>query len=174
MPDISEHAFSTGTVTLNYAEVPSTGTPLVLLHGGSARWQSFGSILSDLSEYHLYIPDLRGHGKSGRARGHYRLQNYTDDIISFIKHCVGKPVYVFGHSLSGMIALLVAAQYPEGTLAVAVGDSPLSNQTWHHAMFTQTIDRVRTWEKISGGHIPIEQLIEIFSRRRFDHLRTAR
>ena len=75
MPDIQEHTFDTGTVTLNYAQAPSAGTPLVLLHGGSARWQSFADVVSDLRVYHLYIPDLRGHGKSGRAPGHYRLQD---------------------------------------------------------------------------------------------------
>ena len=161
MSNIEEHTFGTETVTLNYAEIPSTGVPLVLLHGGSARWQAFENIITDLSEYHLYLPDLRGHGKSGRVFGHYRLQDYTNDIINFIKDCVGQPVHLFGHSLGGMIALLVAAQYPEGIRAVAVGDSPLSSQYWQKVMFTQTNDRVRAWQKISGGHIPIEELVEI-------------
>lgn len=161
MASIQEHTFNTGMVTLNYAEIPSNGTPLVLLHGGSARWQAFENIIADLSEYHLYLPDLRGHGKSGRATGHYRLQDYTNDLIKFIKDCIGKPVYLFGHSLGGMITLLVASQYPDGVRAVAVGDSPLTSRTWHRVMFSQTNDRVRAWQKISGGHIPIEELIEI-------------
>jgi pimeloyl-ACP methyl ester carboxylesterase len=161
MPDIYEHTFNTGAVTINYAEVSSTGTPLVMLHGGSARWQAFDNLIPDLGEYHLYLPDLRGHGKSGRATGHYRLQDYTDDVISFLKNCVGKPAYLFGHSLGGIIALLVAAQYPEGVRAVAVGDSPLTGESWRQVMFSQTNDRVRAWQKISGGHIPVEQLIEI-------------
>ena len=161
MASIQEHTFITGKITLNYAEVPSNGSSLVLLHGGSARWQAFENIITDLSEYHLYLPDLRGHGKSGRSMGHYRLQDYTNDIISFIKDCIGQPVHLFGHSLGGMIALLFAAQYPDGVRAVAVGDSPLSSQSWHRVMFNQTTDRIRTWQKISGGHIPVEELIEI-------------
>jgi len=161
MADIHEHTFDTGEITLNYAEVPSNGTLLVLLHGGSARWQAFENIILDLSEYHLLLPDLRGHGKSGRATGHYRLQDYTNDIISFIKDHIGQPVNLFGHSLGGMIALLVASQYPEGIRAVAVGDSPLTSRTWHQVMFSQTNVRVRAWQKVSGGHIPVEELIEI-------------
>jgi len=161
MADLHEQIFNTGTVTLNYAEVPSSGAPLILLHGGSARWQAFENIIPDLGEYHLYLPDLRGHGKSGRTPGHYRLQDYTNDIISFIKEIIDQPVYLFGHSLGGMIALLVASQYPAGVLAVAVGDSPLSNQSWYHGMNDLSKARVRAWQKISGGHIPIEQLIEI-------------
>ena len=34
--EIKEHSYNTGTVTLNYAEGPASGPPLVLLHGGSA------------------------------------------------------------------------------------------------------------------------------------------
>lgn len=161
LANIQENTFNTGTITLNYAEISSNGTPLVLLHGGSARWQAFENIIPDLGEYHLYLPDLRGHGKSGRATGHYRLLDYTDDIINFIKYCVGQPVYLFGHSLGGIIALLVTARYPDGVRAVAVGDSPLSSQSWHRVMFNQTADRVRAWQKISGGHIPVEEFIEI-------------
>ena len=161
MADIQENTFNTGTITLNYAEVVSNGTPLILLHGGSARWQAFEDLIPDLSEYHLYLPDLRGHGKSGRATGHYRLQDYANDIITFIQDYIQQPVYLFGHSLGGIIALLVASQYQEGVRAVAVGDSPLSRQTWHRVMFSQTNDRVRAWQKISGGHIPVVKLIGI-------------
>ena len=39
--EIQEHIFHTGTVALNYAEVIAPGAPLaplVMLHGGNARW----------------------------------------------------------------------------------------------------------------------------------------
>ena len=158
MSDIQEKTFISG-VLLNYAEVPSAGIPLVLLHGGSARWQAFENIITDLSEYHLYLPDLRGHGKSGRALGHYRLQDYTNDIINFIKDCVGQRVHLFGHSLGGMIALLVTAQYPEGVRAVAVRRSPLSSQSWHQVGFAKTNDRVRAWQRISVDIFPLNNLL---------------
>jgi pimeloyl-ACP methyl ester carboxylesterase len=64
--EIKEQAFDTGIVTLNYAEGPATGSSLVLLHGGNARWQFFWDIMPNLGEkWHLYVPDLRGQGKSG-------------------------------------------------------------------------------------------------------------
>lgn len=111
---INEQAFHTGVVTINYAEGPPSGPPLVLLHGGSARWQSFDTIIPDLAvRWHLYAPDLRGHGKSGRVQGHYRLQDYAEDIIAFLQQCLSEPVYLIGHSLGGMVALLVAAQCPD-------------------------------------------------------------
>ncbi len=73
--EIKEHSFNTGTVTLNYAEGPASGPPLVLLHGGSARWQNSESIMPDLAaDWHLYAPEFRGHGQSGRVVKHKTKQ----------------------------------------------------------------------------------------------------
>jgi pimeloyl-ACP methyl ester carboxylesterase len=158
--DIQEKTFDTGNVTLNYAEISSLGMPLVLLHGGSARWQSFNSILPDLaSSFHIYAPDFRGHGKSGRVSGSYRLQDYADDTIAFLQHCLTEPAFLFGHSLGGMVALLVAAQYSAGVRAVAVGDAPLSGKTWSEALY-QSRERLAAWRDLSGGQKSVPELIE--------------
>src|SRR6266700_2199342 len=107
---LTEHCFNTGIVTLNYAEGASSGPPLVLLHGGSARWQSVLPLLPELSQHwHIYAPDLRGHGKSGSVPGGYRLLDYTADIEAFLKQVVKEPAVLFGHSLGGHIALLARA-----------------------------------------------------------------
>ncbi len=158
--DIPERACDTGAVTLNYAEVPSAGAPLVMLHGGSARWQSFDSILPDLAQsFHIYAPDFRGHGKSGWVPGSYRLQDYTDDVIAFLQQCVTEPAFLFGHSLGGMVALLVASQLSAGVRAVAVGDSPLSSQTFYDVLHG-TRDRLAAWRDLAGGQVPMQDLIE--------------
>ena len=159
--EIQEYTFDAGAVTLNYAEVPSPGAPLVLLHGGSARWQSFDTILSNLAPYwHIYAPDFRGHGKSSWVPGSYRLQDYADDTIAFLRHRLTEPAYLFGHSLGGIVALLVAAQYPEGVRAVAVGDAPLSSKTWGEVL-RQGQDRLSAWRNLSGGQKPVDELIEV-------------
>jgi pimeloyl-ACP methyl ester carboxylesterase len=157
---INEHTFDTGTVVVNYAEVPGSGSPLVLLHGGNARWQAFESILPDLAlTWHIYAPDFRGHGKSGWVTGSYRLQDYTNDTMAFLQNRISEPAYLFGHSLGGIVALMVAAQYPEGIRAVAVGDAPLSGQTWHEVLL-QSHDRLAAWRDVSGGQKSMDQLIE--------------
>ena len=54
---------------------------LVLLHGGSARWQSWEPLLGDFAAtMHVFAPDLRGHGRSSWLASHYRLLDYTADI----------------------------------------------------------------------------------------------
>jgi pimeloyl-ACP methyl ester carboxylesterase len=158
--DIQEQLFDTGIVTLNYAEGPATGPSLVLLHGGNARWQFFGDILPDLGEkWHLYIPDLRGQGKSGRVPGRYRLQDYTDDTISFLQKRVREPAHLFGVSLGGIVALMVAAQAPDLVRSVVVGDAPLTSKTWLAAL-DRTRDKLASWRELSGGTLSIPEIIE--------------
>lgn len=156
---IEEKRFDTGEATLNYAET-GAGAPLFLLHGGSARWQAFDSILPELAaSYHVYAPDLRGHGQSSWTPGRYRLQDYTDDIVRFLRHHLTEQVLLFGHSLGGMIALMTAAQYPGGVRAVAVGDSPLSAASWLGEL-QKSRDRLMAWRALSGGQRPLAELME--------------
>lgn len=122
--------YETSAITLHYAEGGNlSARPLLLLHGGSSRWQSFEDIIPDLSEtFHLYALDLRGHGLSGRASSPsgYRLEEYLADVIEFIRNVMKRPPIIFGHSLGGMIALMAGASYPAFVSAIIVGDSPLS------------------------------------------------
>ena len=65
---LTERTFDAGDVSLNYAEGPPAGPPLVLLHGSSLRWQHFLPVIPLLGwRWHLYALDLRGHGRSGRG-----------------------------------------------------------------------------------------------------------
>ena len=154
---IEERSFDTGVVTLNYAEGPPSGPPLVWLHGGSGRWQDGEGILSDFAAcFHFYAPDFRGHGKSGRVPGRYRFQDYADDTIAFLRRCVAEPAFLVGHSLGGMVALMVAAQAPGDVRALVIGDSPLTPGTGP----SRTRPRIEAWRDLAGGRLSIEQIAE--------------
>lgn len=159
--EILEHVFSANGVSLNYAELPAPLAPLVLLHGGSARWQSFESLLPALAEHwHVYAPDFRGHGKSAWTPGNYRLQNYANDVITFLQEVVREPAFLFGHSLGGIVGVLVAAQLPQSVRGLVVGDAPLSQETWYAAI-APSFDRVAAWRELSGGQKPLDELVEM-------------
>jgi pimeloyl-ACP methyl ester carboxylesterase len=114
-------------VELNYAEGPAGGEPFVLLHGGSARWQYGGTLLEELADrWHVFAPDLRGHGRSGHVASGYRVRDYVDDIAEFLTSVVGEPAVLFGHSRGGQVAVMVAAEHTELVRALIVGDAPLS------------------------------------------------
>lgn len=109
---LTEHRFPTGIVTLNYAEGAASGPPLVMLHGGSARWQSALPLIPALSQHwQVYAPDLRGHGYSEWVPGGYRLSDYAADIAAFQEQVVQCPAVLFGHSLGGHVAIVVAATW---------------------------------------------------------------
>lgn len=158
-----EQPFDTGAITLNCAVSKPTGVALVLLHGGSNRWQSFEGVFSELVAYgtRLFAPDLRGHGKSQWVPNRYRLQDYTDDIAAFIEGQVGSPVFLFGHSLGGMIGLMVAAQHPDLIRAIAVGDAPLSKKSWLDQLARDRM-QISYWRQRAGGQVSLSQLVEDF------------
>lgn len=115
-----------GSLKLNCAESSSTGRPLLLLPGMTSIWQSFLPLIPELEKYwHLYALELRGHGKSDRAES-YKIQDFVPDVASVIRNYIKEPVSLFGHSLGGMIGILVAAHYPELIKALILGDSALS------------------------------------------------
>jgi pimeloyl-ACP methyl ester carboxylesterase len=120
--------FEAPQVSLHYAEAPLDGPPLVMLHGGGGRWvylRELGELLA-ADGWHVYLPDLRGHGQSGRVAGAYQLRDYVGDIAAFLGRGVGEPPVLFGHSLGGEIAVMLSAQHPRLVRALVVGDAPLS------------------------------------------------
>jgi pimeloyl-ACP methyl ester carboxylesterase len=124
---LHERRCHTGIVDINYADCPPNGQPFVILHGGAGRWQSGAGLIRLLSnKWHVYAPDFRGHGKSGRVAGHYLLSDYAADTAAFLLHAVHDQAILYGHSLGGEVAIMVAAHYPEHVRAVIVGDAPMS------------------------------------------------
>lgn len=156
---MSEKVFQASSVTLNYVQSGVGDTSMLLLHGGSSRWQTFDSIIPELSKmYNVYALDLRGHGKSGRVPGQYQIQDYVPDIKEFIQKIIQKPAIVFGHSLGGMIAVLLAAYYPELIKAIIIGDSPISLDVLkqHSAAQKEMTMLWREWARA----LTLEEIIE--------------
>jgi pimeloyl-ACP methyl ester carboxylesterase len=94
---------------------PDHRTPLVLLHGLTFDRRIWQPALDDLAEAdpdrHILVPDLPGHGESPD-----QLPHATPHLIELIRTAIEEaglaaPVLV-GHSMSGGIASLYAAEYP--------------------------------------------------------------
>ena len=63
---LEERSFDTGVVTINYGEGPASGPPMVLLHGGSARWQGWERVIPALVDGGTSTPRTSA-GTAGRA-----------------------------------------------------------------------------------------------------------
>jgi pimeloyl-ACP methyl ester carboxylesterase len=122
-----EKFFDTGKVKINYLDYGSfSAEPLIMLHGGAWCWQEYLSLIPSLSErWHTYALDLRGNGRSGWVPGHYRLEDFTEDNLEFLKE-LNAPAVLIGHSIGGVIALMVAARCPENVKALIAEDPVLT------------------------------------------------
>ena len=150
---LREKRFHTGTVELNYGEGPPNGPPFVILHGGAASWR-YANALIDLlvNRWHVYAPDLRGHGQSGRIPGCYRLRDYAKDTAAFLEDAVQEPAVVYGHSLGGEVAVMVAAHHPALVRALVVGDAPFSTED-HPTEEPNHKAMNELWHELSGRPI---------------------
>jgi pimeloyl-ACP methyl ester carboxylesterase len=122
-----ERTFHTRATSLNYLETgTASAEPLVMLHGGAWRWQEYLSLVPALAQrWHTYALDLRGNGRSGWVPDTYRLQDFVEDNAQFLQP-LKAPAVLVGHSLGGVVSLMLAAQCPERVKALIIEDVPLT------------------------------------------------
>jgi pimeloyl-ACP methyl ester carboxylesterase len=144
----SEKIFDAGKVSINYLETGQlSGVPVVLFHGGAWRWQEYISLIPFLSEeHHVYALDLRGNGKSGWVKGQYRLEDFSGDGALFINN-LKIPAVLVGHSIGGVVALMVAARCPEKVKAVIIEDSPLTVNNYEN-IIESSRDMFNMWLRL--------------------------
>jgi alpha-beta hydrolase superfamily lysophospholipase len=110
-----------------------------LVHGigeHSGRYQRWAEQLTGAG-YAVMTFDLRGHGNSGGLRGHVStFDHYADDVSLLLentsKQFPGKPCFLYGISLGGIIVLYYLIQrQPQisGAIVTSVGlHSPIAEQ----------------------------------------------
>lgn len=118
---------------------------VALVHGlgeHTGRYAPVGKGLTDAG-YGLVGFDLRGHGRSGGARGHYlSLNTVMRDIEEFLVFLAQRypdlPYFLYGHSLGGLLVLAFATTSNadlKGVIATSPGlRSPLHDQKWKVVM----------------------------------------
>lgn len=103
-------------IDMAYIEMGNpNGEPLLLLHGSTDSSRSWTSIVEYfVDDYHLYIPDQRGHGDTSKPdMKSYGTALYAYDAACFIKAMGLDSVSVVGHSMGTFNAQGLAMDYPE-------------------------------------------------------------
>lgn len=91
---------------------------LVLVHGSvlsSAIWRGFGYVKALRPRFRLIVPDLRGHGRSGKPHdpAAYSMKLMAGDLLAVLDAAeAGRPHYL-GYSLGARAGLALAISAPE-------------------------------------------------------------
>lgn len=87
--------------------------PVVVLHGMRDVALSLTELAQTLAtDYHVLLPDLRGHGLSEKC-GNYTMQACIFDLHTLLDTFELPAAALVGHSLGGQIAIRFAALFPE-------------------------------------------------------------
>lgn len=103
-------------INMAYIEMGNPdGEDLVLLHGMTDSSRSWSLLVPYLVEdYHLYIPDQRGHGDTDKPdMKKYDRSVFAWDIACFMDEMGLEKASVMGHSMGSFNAQAFAMDYPE-------------------------------------------------------------
>lgn len=101
-----------GDIAIAMNEWPGSGDPILLLHATGFHSRCWDQVVKLLPGRHIYAPDLRFHGRSGRS-GEVDWQLICNDISTVIEKLDLKNTFGVGHSLGGYVAAQVAARAPQ-------------------------------------------------------------
>lgn len=83
---------------------------------------------------------------------------WSEQIVSFIKDVIGRPVYISGNSLGGFLATTVAAQHPECVKGVILLNStPFWSFAPNRKKLQKWVKEVSVWEGKGGREERIER-----------------
>lgn len=104
--------------------------PLLLINGLGGTCQDWGPLLPTLSQhFFVVIYDNRGAGKSDKPDPPYSMEMLTADVIAILDRLGLESIGVFGISMGGMIAQLLALEHPRRTQKIVLGCTSCSGLT---------------------------------------------
>jgi 3-oxoadipate enol-lactonase len=140
--------------------------PVVLIHSlgmDHTFWNAVAPALTETTAVLVY--DCRGHGRSDKPAGPYRVEAFADDLADLLDHVGWRAAVVAGASMGGCITLAFAAAYPQRAAGLGLFDTT----AWYDAP-DKWEERARTAE--TKG---LDALIEFQTTRWFtDAFRASR
>ena len=124
-----------------YVQQTGEGEPLCLLHGWALNSRVWDPIVEALQQdYQVQAFDLPGHGKSAPPdNGDYTI----DSLADIISQQLEPGTVLAGWSLGGLIAIRIAAKYPQLVKKlVLIASSPqfANSESWKHGVKKSIID----------------------------------
>lgn len=97
--------------TISYVEA-GQGQPIVLLHGFVGDHHYWDLVMEPLAKHYRVIAlDLPGHGDSSLSNQTSSMEDYADEVASFVQHLQLDKISLIGHSLGGYITMAFVDKY---------------------------------------------------------------
>ena len=97
---------------------------LVLIHSLGMDRAFWAPMIARLVPHTAILAyDCRGHGRSDKPKGPYRIEGFAEDLAALLEHVGWSSTVVAGASMGGCVALAFAAAYPARTEALGLIDT---------------------------------------------------
>jgi pimeloyl-ACP methyl ester carboxylesterase len=93
--------------------------PVILIHGAGGNQLYWPPQIRRLHNQRIFAVDLPGHGKS-EGVGHHSVDDYAEEVLSFLKALKLNAAILVGHSMGGAIALQLAIRSPKRVLGLGL------------------------------------------------------
>lgn len=111
-------------VELEYLDEGSGSPPFVFIHGWACDLEAWTPQIHNLkADYRCIAINLRGRGRSS-ATPPFHTTQAADDVAALLEALDVEPAIVAGHSMGGMVALLLNDRHAGRVRGIVLGDSP--------------------------------------------------
>jgi len=145
-----------------HTAAPARGT-VVVAHGFAEHGGRYLPLVETLvpAGWTVLTYDARGHGLSGGKRVYVeKFSDYTEDlreVLGFAGRTLPGPLYLFGHSMGGLVALRLMLDAPELVRGLLVSNPALANRlhvpAWKTILAKYASDLLPTL-KVPTGLLP--------------------
>jgi pimeloyl-ACP methyl ester carboxylesterase len=122
---------------------------LVLIHGALGAGPQLDPLRAQLgAEHRIEVLELEGHGSTPSSAASYSMPRFVAQLRAFIESKGLAPTAIFGYSMGGYVALLLAGERPDLVSRVVTLGTKLAWTPQGAAKETSRLDPAKIREKV--------------------------